>query len=82
MYSELGIIMRKLRIDKGETQKDMANTMGISSTYISMIERGTRPAPDGFVEKLADRYKLTPAERRSVIRAASTVSVVNKFSTC
>lgn len=76
-YNELGSMLRKIRVDREETQKTMAENLGISGSYLSAIEMGKRPIPDGFIEKLSTRYTLTPAERRTAIRAASVVSVLS-----
>jgi transcriptional regulator with XRE-family HTH domain len=68
--TELGKSLRKLRIDVGETLGDMADRLGITSSYLSAIEKGKRPAPAGLVEKIADLYSLSKEMRDSLAAAA------------
>ena len=58
MTTEFGKELRKLRIDRDETLTTMAKKMGISISYLSAIETGTRSVPDGFLDKLVQRYDL------------------------
>jgi len=55
--TDLGKELRKLRIDLGITLMEMATTLGISSAYLSSIETGKKPAPEGFVRQLASCYE-------------------------
>jgi len=41
----LGVHLRKLREERGITQKDMAEGMGVSAAYLSALEHGHRGAP-------------------------------------
>lgn len=43
---------KKIRIEKGYTQKELAQKIGFSEDYISKIERGERPVSDYILEKL------------------------------
>lgn len=58
MATEFGKELRKLRIDEDETLADMAEKLGISMSYLSAIEIGTRSVPSGLIEKLSAQYKL------------------------
>jgi transcriptional regulator with XRE-family HTH domain len=53
-----GKILRKLRLDFNELLKDMAGKLGITSSYLSLIELGKRDIPDNFVKKLVCAYGL------------------------
>lgn len=68
--TELGKSLRKLRIDVGETLGDMAERLGITSSYLSAIEKGKRPAPSGLIDKVADLYSLSDDARGSLAAAA------------
>lgn len=59
----LGKELRKLRIDLGATLAGMANTLGISSAYLSSIETGKKPAPTDFVDQLAKHYAAVQQQR-------------------
>lgn len=68
--TELGKLLRKLRIDREETLGDMAEKLDITSSYLSAIEKGKRPAPDGFVDKIAELYALSASAIKELADAA------------
>ena len=70
MATELGRFLRKLRIDKDELMKDMADRMKIASSTLSSIEMGRRNPPKGFVEKLASEYGIEGAQLDELKTAA------------
>ena len=53
--------VRRLRSKKGLSQKALADTIGISVSYVSMLERGQRSPPLETIEKMARALKVTPA---------------------
>jgi len=55
--TQLGKELRKIRIGREEVLFDMAKRLGISSAMLSAIETGTKPAPEGFVNRLAEQYE-------------------------
>ena len=78
--TELGMVLRKLRIDRSETLGDMAEKLCITSSYLSAIEKGKRPAPDGLTDKISDLYELTPNVRSELANAADKTLQTVKFS--
>ncbi len=58
MVTGYGKILRKIRIDEGEILGDMAKKLEISIAYLSSIENGDRSLPDGFTEKISQKYSL------------------------
>ena len=54
MITKLGKEIRKLRIDKGENLATMSKKLGVSISYLSAIENGTREIPAKFVDKLSE----------------------------
>ncbi|MDR2733517.1 MAG: helix-turn-helix domain-containing protein [Spirochaetota bacterium] len=58
MLTAFGIALRKIRLDRGEILKTMADTLEISSSYLSAIETGTRNIPDDFINRLSALYHL------------------------
>lgn len=79
MATEFGKELRKMRIDRDETLATMAKKMGISISYLSAIENGIRAVPDGFVEKLSSKYRLskktTDALSSALDRSVSNVDI-------
>lgn len=58
MITEFGKVLRKLRIDRGEILKTMADHLEITSSYLSAIECGKRNIPPDFIERLSNVYGL------------------------
>lgn len=59
MLSNYGKILRKIRIDKGLTMAQMAKAIGITSAYLSTIERGKRNIPKSLTQNVINHYKLS-----------------------
>ena len=53
--------VRKLRSKKRLSQKALADKIGISVSYVSMLERGQRSPPLETIEKMAKALGVTPA---------------------
>jgi HTH-type transcriptional regulator, competence development regulator len=56
--NDFGKELRKLRIDKSELLKDMAERLGVSPAFISAIETSRKPIPAGFANRIASAYDL------------------------
>jgi transcriptional regulator with XRE-family HTH domain len=52
--------VRKLRGKKKLSQKILADKIGISVSYVSMLERGQRSPPLDMLEKVAKALGVTP----------------------
>ncbi len=53
--------VRRLRSKKGFSQRVLADSVGISVSYVSMLERAQRSPPLETIEKMARALKVTPA---------------------
>lgn len=79
----LGKEFRKWRIDQGMLLGDMADRLGISSSYLSQIEKGGKPIPPGFVEKAIAVFGVDAAiaeawrEAKILSTSAFTVNVAD-----
>lgn len=62
MITEFGKALRKMRIDRNEYIKDMAENLYISVSYLSAIETGKRAIPENIVGRIAHAYGLEPDE--------------------
>ena len=78
--TELGKVLRKLRIDRSETLGDMADKLSITSSYLSAIEKGKRPAPDGMTDKISALYGLNSDIRSELAVAADKTLQTVKLS--
>ena len=47
-----------VRAAKGLQQKELAELLGVTSSYVSRIESGERPMSKKMVEKLVDRLSI------------------------
>ncbi|MBO6900225.1 MAG: XRE family transcriptional regulator [Rhizobiaceae bacterium] len=54
--------IRRIRNDKGLTQTAMAEGLGISPSYLNLIERNQRPLTVQLILKLSSVYKVEPDE--------------------
>ena len=69
MLNEFGIFTRKLRIETGQRLKDMADKLGISSSYLSAAEIGKRPIPVKWLDILKTKYNLSHEQYLELERA-------------
>ena len=53
--------VRRLRSRKRLSQKALADKVGISVSYVSMLERGQRSPPLETIEKMAKALGVTPS---------------------
>lgn len=58
MLTQIGKLLRKLRIDRGEVLKDMADKLNVSSAYLSAVEIGKRTIPEHWAAEIIQIYSL------------------------
>ncbi len=58
MITAFGKELRKIRIDSNEVLRDMAQKLGVSSSFLSAVEVGRKNVPNGWCEKIASEYNL------------------------
>ncbi|MBO4388159.1 MAG: helix-turn-helix transcriptional regulator [Spirochaetales bacterium] len=66
MLTAFGKELRKLRINKGEILKNMADHLGMTSSYLSAIECGKRNIPPSLIGDLKEVYKLSDKEEAAL----------------
>lgn len=71
MATELGKLLRKLRIEHDEYLRDMAGRLNITSSYLSAIENGKRRMPMDYIERIGGIYRLRKEELAQLQEAAS-----------
>ena len=54
--------IRRIRLSLGLTQTSMAESLGISPSYLNLIERNQRPLTVQLILKLASVYDIDPSE--------------------
>ena len=55
----LGLRLKKQRIDKGFSQAKLSKSIGISPSYLNLIESGKRKIPLSLLIKVADVLDLS-----------------------
>lgn len=79
MITSLGKFLRKLRIDKSEILRTMAQTLGVSSAFLSAVENGKKKMPDTWFSKLQENYNLSSKQmeelKQAVIESGDTVEL-------
>lgn len=69
MATKYGIELRKIRIERGENLLHMSNRIGISASYLSSIENGSRKIPEDLTKKIVKLYFLTIDEQTKLEEA-------------
>ncbi|MFV5215108.1 helix-turn-helix domain-containing protein [Azonexus caeni] len=80
MLTELGKVLRKLRIDLGETLVQMAEQLDMSATMLSAIETGKKKVPAGFINRLTMVYPKLTGQRASLESLANLANGEAKVS--
>lgn len=79
MITSVGKFLRKLRIDKCEILRTMAETLGVSSAFLSAVENGKKKLPDAWLPKLQASYNLSDEQmeelKQAVIESGDTVEL-------
>lgn len=70
MMTKLGDFLRKLRLQKQQILKDMAETLGVSSAFLSAVENGKKNMPDSWYPILQEKYSLNDNDMDSLKQAA------------
>ena len=63
MLTPYGKGIRKHRIDRGMTLREMATELGVTPAFLSAVETGRRSVPDGMLTKISKLLNLDMAER-------------------
>ncbi len=77
--SALGAKVRTLRRRKGLTQAQLAERLGISASYLNLIEHNRRPLPSPLLLKLAEVLELELKELASGQEARSVADLLELF---
>ncbi len=67
-----GARIRELRVERGLSQKDMAEALGVSAAYLSALEHGRRGAPSwAFVQKVIGYFNVIWDDAEELQRLAA-----------
>lgn len=69
--TEYGKFIRKLRIDKNINQKEHAELLGVSPTFLSNIEKGKKAISLEIINSTINALQLNAVEEQEMIKAIS-----------
>jgi transcriptional regulator with XRE-family HTH domain len=69
MISEFGIFVRKIRINKNDSLRDMAKKLNISAAFLSSMEVGRKTIPIEYIDKIVNLYNLNDGQKDELIDA-------------
>jgi transcriptional regulator with XRE-family HTH domain len=79
MLTNLGRLLRKIRIDHGEILKNMADRFGVTASYLSAVENGKRPIPITWEKVILSEYPLDENQktelRKAVIESIESINL-------
>lgn len=78
--TEFGMFNRILRVKRGIKQKDMAKLLGISSSYLSAMERGNRPIKQDYVRNIIRICQLSREEIEEIWKAYYNSGIYVRFN--
>ena len=61
--TEFGRILRIIRVNTGDSAKDMSKKLYISPSYLSAIENGKRSIPSNLITSIATVYNLSERDK-------------------
>ena len=74
-YTRFGEELRVLRTRRHQNQKEMADILGVTENFLSMVEKGKKPIPEKWFDILTDYYHLRPYPRQLLIDAAEASKI-------
>lgn len=69
--TQVGKYLRKLRIDRGELLRTMAEKLGISMSFLSSVENGKKGMPTDWILKIPNIYSLNSSQRAEFDQAVA-----------
>lgn len=77
MLTSIGKFLRKLRIDRGEILKDMAEKLDVTVSFLSAVENGRKKMPSSWNARICSLYDLSFQQQKDFTKAiAETEDVV------
>lgn len=80
MLTEFGKLLRIIRINSGDSSKEMAKKLHLSPSYLSAIENGKRNIPIDMEKQLNGAYPLSDTDREKIHKAMFSSSEMIKIN--
>ncbi len=75
-----GIECRQIRTARGVRMIDQAKYFGCSPSFVSAIETGDKPVPEGYVEKFCDWMRMDSNTKKQLQILADSRTNVIRFT--
>ncbi|WGE52699.1 helix-turn-helix domain-containing protein [Actinobacillus equuli] len=75
--TNFGRFIREYRISNNILLKQMADMLGLSSAFLSAIENGNKPIPQGLEKKLSEAYNFSENEKEKLYESVDTTRKQN-----
>ena len=69
-YTRFGEELRVLRTRRHQNQQEMADILGVTKNFLSMVEKGKKAIPKKWIDILTEHYHLKPYPRQILEDAA------------
>ena len=78
----MGQFIRMKRAEKGMTEVELAKKTGLSQSYLSQLEGGSRKAPSHeILRKLAEALEVSVAELETLVEQSRSPDRLNRLRT-
>ena len=74
-YTKFGEELRVLRTRRHQNQQEMAEALGVTKNFLSMVEKGKKAIPEKWIDILTDYYHLKPYPRQLLLDAAEASKI-------
>ena len=74
-YTRFGEELRVLRTRRHQNQQDMADVLGVTKNFLSMVEKGKKAIPEKWIDILTDYYHLKSYPRQILENAAEASKI-------
>lgn len=82
-YTPFGEFFRMMRLKHREVLHDAGSFLGVTSAYVSSVECGKRPVPEGWIELISQHYQLSDSEiadLKEAVERSKTIVKINLTS--
>jgi DNA-binding XRE family transcriptional regulator len=69
MFVEMGKVLKSIRVEKGMTQAEVAEAIGVHSQFVSNWERGLCAPPKDCLPKLRETFRIGPKTQERISHA-------------
>lgn len=69
MDTPIRVFLKKLRSDNNEVMSDMAEKLGVTTSFLSAVELGKKNPPQNWYRKIDKAYSLCLSQRYELIKS-------------